>query len=123
MRIKAFGGTRAGLLESALKGLSAASAPEGVDDDAEEVSRPFAIKADDADGLLVAFLKEALAQAAAHREAYVAVRFDLITATEAKGSLVGRPATGFGADITEVTVEAPPARNEENAWETTLAFA
>lgn len=121
-RIKAVGMTRAGLLESALKGTFAAAGalvPEG----GEEVTRPFAIRAADFDALLAAFLDQALKLSAEHGEAYQAVSFDLITVMEAKGSYVGKRADGFSDPLKNVKREGLKAeRNEGGVWEVEISF-
>lgn len=121
-RIKAVGMTRAGLLESALKGTFAAAGAQ-VPEDAEEVTRPFAIRAADFDGLLAAFLDQAIALSAERMEAYQAVKFDLITVMEAKGAFVGKPAQGFSDPLKKVKREGLKAeRNEGGVWEVEIAF-
>ena len=121
-RIKAVGMTRAGLLESALKGMFAAAGAQ-VPEEAEETTRPFAIRAADFDGLLAAFLDQALKLSAEHGEAYQAVSFDLITVMEAKGAYVGKRADGFSDPLKNVKREGLKAeRNEGGVWEVEIAF-
>ncbi len=92
-RVKAVGMTRAGLLESALKGTFAAAGAR-FQEDGEEVTRSFAVHAADFDALLAALLEQALKLATDHGEAYQSVAFDLITVMDAKGSFVGKRADG-----------------------------
>ena len=121
-RIKVTGMTRAGLLESALKGTFAVAGAllrEG----AEEVTRPFALRAADFGGLLSAFLDEALSLSAERHEAYQSVKFDLITVMEAKGAYVGKPVEGFSDPLKKVKRDGLKAeRNEAGLWEATIAF-
>jgi SHS2 domain-containing protein len=122
MRVRASGGTRAGLLESALKGMFAAAGPRPGDGDAS-VERPFSVKAADFSALLVDFLNEAVSQSDVHKEVYEAVRFDLVTTTEIKGAFIGRPIDGFETQIKAATHGGVAVeRNEEGLWEATITF-
>lgn len=120
LSVKATGMTRAGLLESAVKGYFAAAGP-ALDDDADEVTRPFALHGADFDALAAAVLDEAVASSKKHGEAYEAVKFDLITVMDAKGSFVGRPAKKFETPPTPVDRSSLKAeRNAEGLWELTI---
>ncbi len=121
-KVKAVGMTRAGLLESALSGMFAAAGAR-VTEEAPEVIRPFSLRADDFDGLLSGFLDEAIALSVEHHEAYQAVKFDLITVTEAKGAYVGRRVEGFSDPLKKVRRDVVKAeRNEGGVWEVEIAF-
>jgi SHS2 domain-containing protein len=121
-RIKAVGMTRAGLLESALKGTFAAAGVK-LPEEGAEVTRPFAIHAADFDALLAAFLDQALKLSAEHGEAYQSVAFDLITVMDAKGSYVGRHADGFTDPLKNVQRKSLKAeRNEGGVWEVEIAY-
>ena len=121
-RLKVSGMTRAGLLESALKG-TFASAGAQMPEEGEEVVRPFAIRAADFNALLAAFLEQALELSAKHGEAYQTVKFDLITVMEAKGAYVGKHADGFSDPIKNVKREGLHAeRNAEGLWEVEISF-
>lgn len=122
MRIRASGGTRAGLLESALKGMFAAAGPRPGEGDAS-VERPFSVKAADFPALLVDFLNEAISQSDINKEAYEAVRFDLVTMTEVKGAFVGRPIQGFETQVKAATHGGLEVKkNEEGLWEAVITF-
>jgi len=121
-RIKVTGMTRAGLLESALKGTFAAAGVR-TSEEAAEVTRPFALRAADFDALLAAFLDQALSLSAERHEFYQAVTFDLITVMEAKGAYVGKPVEGFSDPLKSVKREGLKAeRNAEGVWEAEIAF-
>ena len=120
-RVKAVGMTRAGLLESALKGTFAAAGAQPPEE-GEEVTRPFALRAADFDALIAAFLDQALRLSTEHGEAYQAVKFDLITVMEAKGAYVGKRAP-IGEPIKAVKKEGLKAeRNEGGVWEVEIAY-
>lgn len=121
-RIKAVGMTRAGLLESALKGTFAAAGAQ-IPEEGAEVTRPFAIRAADFDALLAAFLDQAIKLSAEHGEAYQSVAFDLITVLEAKGSYVGKHVDRFSDPLKSVKRAGLKAeRNEGGVWEVEIAF-
>jgi len=120
-RIKATGMTRAGLLESALKG-TFATAGAKAEDDAEEVTRPFEIHGADFDALLKAFLDKALALAAEHGETYQTVKFDLITVMDAEGAYVGKAAGKPDDPIKSVKKGMKAERNAEGLWETDIEY-
>jgi SHS2 domain-containing protein len=113
--------TRAGLLESALKGTFAiyGAAAKG---EAEEVTRPFVLHGADFDGLLAAFLDKALALAAENGETYQAVKFDLITVMDAEGAFVGKPCGKPDDAIKKMKRGVKAERNAEGAWEAEITF-
>ncbi len=113
--------TRAGLLESAVKGTFAAAGAR-VSEDAQEITRTFAVRAPDFEGLLATVLDCALRLSKEHAEAYQAVQFDLMTVTEARGKFVGKPAT-FSDPLESVHRDGLKIeRNTEGMWEATIAF-
>jgi SHS2 domain-containing protein len=122
VRVKATGGTRAGLLEAALKGMFAASSARLVEG-APETERQFDLASTDFESLLVDFLNEAISLSDANKEAYEAVRFDLITASQARGAFVGRAVEGFGTQIKAATHGSLKVeKNAEGLWEAVITF-
>jgi len=120
-KIKATGMTRAGLLESALKGTFATYGAV-FEEDAEEVTRSFVLHAADFDALLAAFLDKALETGAANGESYQAVKFDLITVMDAEGAFVGKPCGKPDDAIKKVKKGVKAVRNAEGAWEAEIAY-
>lgn len=109
-------------MESALKGMFAAAGPRPGEGDAS-VERPFSVKAADFPALLIDFLNEAISHSDVNKEVYEAVRFDLVTTTEAKGAFVGRPIEGFETQIKAATHSGLAVeRNEEGLWDATITF-
>jgi len=125
IRIKASGGTRAGLLVAALRGMFAAAGGRLPDEEAAEESvRPFSVEAADFSSLLVDFLNEAAAASGTHRETYQDVHFELITDKKARGSFVGRLVTGFDRQIKAVAQGGLRVeKNAEGQWEAEIAFS
>ena len=127
VRVRAVGSTRAALIEAALQGMFAAAGPrtasvEGGEPE-EPVERSFEVKSADFPALLVDLLNEALFNSDTRHEAYEALRFTLITDTDAKGVFLGRPIAGFETQIKAATHAGLEAKkNEEGNWEATITF-
>ena len=121
--LKVFASTKAGLAIAALQGLFAAAEPKYTHEEGAGSERSFKIEAEDFPAMVAAILTEAIAVAAANKEAYVDIRFNLITDKKTEGAFIGKPVRGLGTDIRAVKgVDMPPQKNEKGEWEATITF-
>ena len=125
LKIRATGGTRAGLLTIILTSVFQSWRFEKDDHlDAPVTEQPFSLEGQDFSVLIASLLGFAVERAAAKHEVYDTLSIALITETKLQGKLVGTPLPR------NVTLELPTGtpsvslkKIETGEWEATIAFS
>jgi len=120
-RIKAVGGTRAGLLIASMKGLFQA-AGLAHPSNGDEARKSFELHADDAQTLILQVLRHVSQLAAAHCESYDEINFSLITDKEAKGEFIGRHITTCPPIPAVLGIDGEIVKGEDGLWHAVIAL-
>jgi SHS2 domain-containing protein len=126
IRVRVLASTRAGLVGAAIQGLFEAKSPKYAESEekAKTVERPFEVKADGFNSLLIAILNEALRQSESNHEAYEEIRLSLIIDNQATGEFIGRAVKGYGNPVKAVErLGLEVEKNERGHWETIIVLS
>ncbi len=128
LRVRLTGKTKAGLFQSALKGMFAAAGPRYVNDVEPEnrviQERHFSVEGASAVDILVNLLNEAISLSDIHHESYEDIKFSLVTDAKAEGYFVDRAVRGFDTQIKAATHHnlSLQKREDTGEWEATVTF-
>ena len=121
LRVRACGVTLPELFRNALRGMGSVLQPDALAE-RPETYRTVSLSAPDTTALLLDFLSEALALAHIHREVYVDVQFDELSARTVRAVLHGVRVAGFAADVKAVTYHAAEIAQTDDGHEITIVY-
>lgn len=127
--IRVIASTKVGFVTAALEGMFAVAGPDYLEKSEEKraladtSARPFSVSAGNFRELLVKMLDTAWETAGRHKEAFLGMRFSLITDTKAEGELLGLPASGYARPIKGSVCDSPAIqKNQVGNWEAQITF-